>query len=186
MADDDRDRRLVRRCLEGDERAFADLIDHYQKPLFNVALRMVGDHDDARDITQTALIKAFRKLDTYDPKHRFFSWIYRITVNESLNVLSRRERHEILDPDLILEQGSPEEEHRQARLAQRVQAAVMELPPDYRQVVILRHFVDLSYREVSSLMDIPEKTVKSRLYTARQQLRDILLGRKLGPKPART
>ena len=92
---DDQDQALVRQCLDGHTRAFEALVDRYQKPLFNVALRMLDDAQDAEDITQTVFIKAFEKLATYDDRYKFFSWIYKMTVNEALNFtrpwpLSRR------------------------------------------------------------------------------------------------
>ena len=98
--DDGDDAELVNRCLSGDQLAFEPLVTRYQKVLFNVALRMVGNYEDARDIAQTAFVKAFEKLDTYDPRYRFFSWIYRIMMNESLNYLQRRKFHEPLDVNL--------------------------------------------------------------------------------------
>lgn len=165
-------------CLAGKEKAFEELTESYQKVLFNVAFRMVNDYEDARDITQTTLIKAFDKLATYNPKYKFFSWIYRIMINESLNLMSRRrpqEPLEALERIAVHDGDDPAARYGQLRLAEHVQAALMHLSPDYRQAIILRHFMDLSYGEMSALMGIPEKTVKSRLYSARQLLAEILL-----------
>lgn len=167
------DAELVSRCLGGDSQAFEPLVARYQKVLFSVALRMVGNYEDARDIAQTTFVKAYEKLSSYDPRHRFFSWIYRIMMNESLNVLGRQKTHQPLDPSLT----SPDDPGEQARLqelSEQVQAGLMELPQDYREVLVLRHFGELSYIEMSSLLGIPEKTVKSRLYTARQRLAERL------------
>ena len=86
-AADERDRALVKRFLAGQRDAASGLVDRYQKRLFNVALRMLDNVQDAEDVVQTAFLNAFLKLRTYNPKFRFFSWIYRITVNESLNTL---------------------------------------------------------------------------------------------------
>jgi RNA polymerase sigma-70 factor (ECF subfamily) len=142
--------------------------------LFNLALRTVGDFDEAQDVTQSAFVKAYRHLASYDPHHRFFSWIYRITLNEALNVRSARRPHESI-PD-TLAASSPdalEELDRQERLA-RLQAAIRALPDIYRRVVELRHRSELSYREIAEALDIPEKTVKSRLFTARRRLAESL------------
>jgi len=171
------DRELARESQLGDTRAFTTLVERYYKVLFNIALRMVNDYEDARDITQATFLKAYSKLDTYDPKHKFFSWIYRITVNESLNLLGRRKPHELLDHDLASTQRNPEEEYEKQRVGAAIQTALMRLTPQQRQVVILRHFQALSYREMSSVLGIPEKTVKSRLYSARRELCAILLHR---------
>jgi len=172
MVDGD-DQELVERCLHGDVEAFEPLVARYEKPLFNVAFRMVRDREDARDITQTAFVKAYEKLRTFDRRYRFFSWIYRIAVNECLNFVSRRR------PEARLPIGLPssDDPHRTAEsgeLAGRVQEALMALSPDYRLVVVLRHFVGLSYGEMSAVLLIPEKTVRSRLHTARLRLADRL------------
>ena len=173
MVDGGDDHELVDRCLRGDLDAFAPLVARYQKPLFNVALRMVRDREDARDITQTAFVKAYEKLRSFDRQHRFFSWIYRIAVNECINFVSRRRPERPLLADMPAA-DDPQRDAEASELAERVQDALVTLTPDYRLVVILRHFLDLSYVEMSEALLIPEKTVRSRLYTARQRLAEIL------------
>jgi len=164
---------LLVRCLDGDGGAFGELIDRYQRVLFNVSLRMVGNREDARDITQTVFLKAYENLGSFDRKHKFFSWVYRITINESLNHLSKSRRLEPLDESLQSRESGPDEECDRHRLRDSIQAALSELSPDYRQVIVLRHFAQLSYQEMSGVLEVPEKTVKSRLYTARQLLGDM-------------
>jgi len=164
---------LLVRCLDGDGGAFGELIDRYQRVLFNVSLRMVGNREDARDITQTVFLKAYENLGSFDRKHRFFSWVYRITINESLNHLGRNRRLEPLDESLPSRECGPDEECDRHQLRDSIQAALSELSPDYRQVIVLRHFAQLSYQEMSGVLEVPEKTVKSRLYTARQLLGDM-------------
>ena len=173
MVDGGDDHELVDRCLRGDLEAFAPLVARYQKPLFNVALRMVRDREDARDITQTAFVKAYEKLRSFDRRHRFFSWIYRIAVNECLNFVSRRRPERPLLA-AVPAADDPERDAEASELAARVQDALVTLTPDYRLVVILRHFLGLSYVEMSETLLIPEKTVRSRLYTARQRLAEVL------------
>ena len=170
------DAELVNRCLSGDQLAFEPLVARYQKVLFNVALRMVGNYEDARDIAQTAFVKVFEKLDTYDPKYRFFSWIYRIMMNESLNHLQRRRIHEPLDLNLS-STSDPQQDALALERSDLVRSALLKLPPDDREVLILRHYMELSYGEMSDALGIPEKTVKSRLYTARQRLANLLVER---------
>ncbi|MDX1555360.1 MAG: sigma-70 family RNA polymerase sigma factor, partial [Xanthomonadales bacterium] len=92
-----RDQALIERCQRGDRRALEELLQQYQRPVFNVALRMLGNSDDAADITQTVFLKAFENLDHYNPEHKFFSWIYRIAINESINQINREKRTEPLD-----------------------------------------------------------------------------------------
>lgn len=171
------DRALVRKCLRGDTRAFETLVDRYHRVLFQVAYRMLHEREDARDVTQSAFVKAYEKLDTYDARHKFFSWIYRIVVNESLNVLSRRKPTEPLDPRLEARRPSPEDAYAASERDAAVQAALQQLAPDSREVIVLRHFLDQSYREMAETLGIPEKTVKSRLFSARQQLAAILVSR---------
>ena len=170
---EDGEEALLDRCLGGDGGAFGQLNDRYQRVLFNVSLRMVGNREDARDITQTVFLKAYENLDKFDRRHRFFSWVYRIMINESLNHLSRARRTEPLDETTASEQSGPDEDFARRRLHDSIQSALMELSPDYRQVIVLRHFGQLSYEEMSEALEVPEKTVKSRLHTARQLLGGI-------------
>jgi RNA polymerase sigma-70 factor (ECF subfamily) len=165
---------LLGRCLEGDGGAFGQLIDRYQRVLYNVSLRMVGNREDALDITQTVFLKAWQAMGTFDRRHKFFSWIYRIMMNETLNHLSKRKRTEPLDEAMVSDGSRPDEDCSRKRLQESIQAALLELSPDYRQVIVLRHYAELSYEEMSGVLHIPEKTVKSRLHTARQLLSGIL------------
>ena len=177
MNQDENDAELVRRCLGGDPEAFRPLVEKYQRVLFNVAYRMVHDREDARDLAQGAFVKAYEKLGSYDPAYQFFSWIYRILVNDTLNFLKRSRPYQPLEPAWdAAAPGGPQEELEARELGRAVRAALMALPVDYREVVVLRHFAELSYGEMSVALAIPEKTVKSRLYTARQRLAEILGG----------
>jgi RNA polymerase sigma-70 factor (ECF subfamily) len=172
-AADEQDRALVKRCLEGQRDAASGLVDRYQKRLFNVALRMLNNVQDAEDVTQTVFLNAFLKLRTYNPRYKFFSWIYRMTVNESLNMLKRRKPTVTLEDefDIRAPGAAPD---RAAEVQDSVGKALMSLKPDDRAVVVLRHFVSFSYQEIADVLEIPVRTVKSRLYTARERLRPTL------------
>ena len=170
------DTKLIERCVRGDREAFEALLVEYEKPVFNAAFRMLNNRDDARDVTQTVFLKVFQNFAQYDPSRRFFSWIYRITLNESINWLGKENRLEPLLYETADEGKGPDEEVESARVSAGVQAALMTINTDYRTVVILKHFLVCSYVEISEILDVPEKTVKSRLYTARQQLKDALSG----------
>jgi len=170
LATDEQDRALVKRCLENHRDAAGALVERYQQHLFNVALRMLGNVQDAEDVTQTVFLNAFYSLGTYDPTYKFFSWIYRMTVNESLNMLKRRKPTVTLEDDLdILAPGAAVDGAAEAE--DRVGKALMALKPDDRAVVVLRHFVSFSYQEIADVLEIPVQTVKSRLFTARERLR---------------
>lgn len=173
-ANDDLDRALVRRFLDGDRVAGDELVNRYQRSVFNVALRMLGNVQDAEDVTQTVFGNAFAALDSYDPKFRFFSWIYRMTVNESLNSIKRRRKMVSFDGSFDVP-ASDSISQSAAEAEQRVGSALLELKPDDRAVVVLRHFVSFSYEEISDVLGVPVKTVKSRLFTARERLRQSLL-----------
>jgi RNA polymerase sigma-70 factor (ECF subfamily) len=175
MLDEASERSLIDRSLGGDSSAFGSLIEEYQKALFNTAYRMLGDPEDARDVTQTAFVKSFEKLATYDPRYRFFSWIYRILVNEALNCLDRRRSQEPIALDLVAPGRMPDEELERNDRHERIQSAVCALAPDHRLVIVLRYFGGMSYREMSEVLEIPDKTVKSRLYSARRILLGILV-----------
>ena len=168
------DVQLVGRCLRGEVDAFEPLVARYQKVLYNVALRLLGDREDARDVTQSAFAKAYEKLHTYDPSYRFFSWIYRIALNESLNLKHRRPIMTPLDERLAT-RDTPFDQAFAHEMSERIQAALLKLPPENREVVVLRHFGELCYADIAAALGVPEKTVKSRLYTARQRLAEILL-----------
>ena len=175
---------LVQRTLAGDREAFGVLVEAYQDVLYNLALRMVGDAEDARDVTQTAFVKAYSKLATFDRRNRFFSWLYRIGINESLNLLGKRRSRQELDEDLEAPGPGPDRAAETAEEEQLMNRALMDLTPDYRQVLILRHFLDFSHREIGELLQLPEKTVKSRLHTGRERLAVAL--RKHGYRPSWT
>ncbi len=169
-ATDAQDRALVGRYLGGDGDAAAGLVDRYQQRVFNVALRMLGTVQDAEDVAQTVFSNVFLKLQTYDPRYRFFSWVYRMTVNESLNMLKRRGRTVTLEDELAISAPGAAPD-RAAEAEDRVGRALMCLKPDDRAVVVLKHFVSFSYQEIAEVLEIPVQTVKSRLYTARERLR---------------
>jgi RNA polymerase sigma-70 factor (ECF subfamily) len=175
MVDGDPDADLVARCLRGEIEAFEPLVLRYQRALFNVAWRMLGDREDARDVVQGAFVKAWQNLASFDPKYRFFSWMYRIVVNESLNARTRRRPLEPLIADLPAP-GGPEEALRRRERADGLQEGLLGLGEDDRQVIVLRHFAEMSYAEIAETLGVPEKTVKSRLHEARRRLGRALAG----------
>jgi RNA polymerase sigma-70 factor (ECF subfamily) len=170
------DSRLAVKAARGDGRAFEKIVDRYEKTIYNVAYRMVRDEGDAADIAQTVFIKVHRNLDRYDPDRKFFSWLYRIAVNECLNHIKKRRHEVVADRDYAVARQSPWDDVARGERSELLEAALTELKPEYRVVVILKYFLEFSYREISEIADIPEKTVKSRLYSARQQMRDSLMG----------
>lgn len=165
----------LQRFQEGDPEVFETLVEKYHRPLFALIHRMVGSYEDARDLTQQVFLKAFEHRDSFDPERKFFSWIYRMAINESINHLKARRPTEPLSPQLDSQASGPERRFEQGETARAVQIAVASLSPEYRAVVVLRHFLQCSYRDTSEILQLPEKTVKSRLFSARQLLRERLI-----------
>ena len=174
---DSREKALLKRCRKGDRQALAELLGKYERPVYNAAYRIMGNPDDAADITQVVFLKAFENLEQYDPKYKFFSWIYRIAINESINQNKRGQRQQPLGDYEPAASGGPDDDAEAVDLSREIQESLMELKDGYRTIVVLRHFSDFSYREISEILQIPEKTVKSRLYSARQLMKQTLQDR---------
>jgi RNA polymerase sigma-70 factor (ECF subfamily) len=170
----DSDAALVNRCKRGDRQAMSLLVSQYQRPVYNAAYRILGNTEDAADTTQTVFLKVFEHISDFDQKHKFFSWVYRIAINESLNQLKKRPRQESLDDRQISPCKSPADELDSGRLCNHVQGALMLLNDNYRTVVVLKHISGCSYQQISEILQLSEKTVKSRLYSARQLMKKSL------------
>jgi RNA polymerase sigma-70 factor (ECF subfamily) len=165
---------LVERCRAGERNAFERLVVRYQKPVFNVALRMLRNRQDAMDVAQTTFLKAFEHLGDYDPAFRFYSWLYRIAINESLNALALRKPGAALDGNAADDAPGPDRAAEGDQALQAIEDALMRISPELRTVTVLRHITQLSYEDISDALGLPEKTVKSRLHSARERLRDYL------------
>jgi len=167
------DEQLLDRYRRGDNQAFAELVARYQKPVFNAAYRLLGTAEDASDVAQEVFLRIVERLDDYDPKHRFFSWIYRIAINESIDMLRRTRREEPLDEDADFAGPSgddPQSRYQASQASVRVQRALMGMKMDDRVVITLRHFAECGYAEIAEVLGVDEKTVKSRLFEARRRL----------------
>jgi RNA polymerase sigma-70 factor (ECF subfamily) len=177
FGDNEADEILVERYRHGDREAFASLVIRYQRPIYNAAWWVLRNAEDANDVAQVVFMKVAERLDDYDPRYRFFSWIYRIAVNESLNLLRRNGREEPLDDDADRagpESDDPEQQASEAERNGRIRSAVMRMSVNDRTVLMLRHYSEMSYQEIAGVLDVDEKTVKSRLFEARQRLRGVL------------
>ncbi len=173
----DVDQVLVERYRNGDRAAFTELMTRYQRPIYNAAFWVLRKPEDASDVTQTVFLKVAEQIDQYDPRYRFFSWIYRIAVNEALNLLRRNGRDEALDEEMDLpapDSANPEWQLGNAERSKRIRRALMSMTIDDRMVLTLRHFSECSYQEIALILELSEKTVKSRLFDARQRLSLLL------------
>ena len=198
--DNDVDQALVERFRSGDREAFTALMVRYQRPIYNAAFWIVRSADDARDIAQSVFLKVAEHLDEYDPHHRFFSWIYRIAVNLCKNRTKYlRVRHAGEQDELeAVAERVPLGEARRANVAQIerpdeamaskqveriVQEAIQKIDPTFRECLILRDVEELSYEEIEQITGLAAGTVKSRIFRARAQLKEIVereLGEKIG------
>jgi len=175
---DDDDRALVERFRDGDRDAFTELVVRHQRSIYNAAFWITKRPEDARDAAQTTFLKAAERIDDYDPQYKFFSWLYRIAVNEALNQVRRAGHEEALDDDVepAAPDGSdPARQFVERQRARRLHEAMMKLSTADRTVLTLRHFGEESYADIAEFLGIEEKTVKSRLFDARHRLR-LLLG----------
>jgi RNA polymerase sigma-70 factor (ECF subfamily) len=169
------DRELVRRHLAGDANAFNELARRHEKRVYNLAYRMLGRPDDARDAAQEAFLAAYRRLSAFRGDAAFSTWLYRITVNACYDVLRRRARDpepaEIEDRDT----GSPDPADRTAT-AVDVQRALLRVPDEFRAALVLHDVQDLPYEDIAEILGVPVGTVKSRLHRGRVALARALEG----------
>ncbi len=174
----DTDEELVRRTLAGDREAFGVLVERHERRTYNLALRMLGREEDARDATQDAFLTAFRKLASFRGDAAFSTWLHRVTVNACYDLLRRSARAPLVargEDEPGPEPGAPVPDHADATAgAVDVRRALLRLPPEHRAVLVLHDVQDLPYEEVARALGVPVGTVKSRLHRAR-----VALGREL-------
>ncbi|MBN1434229.1 sigma-70 family RNA polymerase sigma factor [Candidatus Fermentibacterales bacterium] len=178
-AADEEERRLIEKARQGDREAFGEIVKRYQKRVFRVARRMTRSDDDAWDLTQEAFIRAMNAMPGFDPRYRFFTWIYRIVTNLSINLTRKRERaSEVRYEEEYGADGQLAscEDHsgrlHAAELADAIENAVSRLSPPLRAVFVLRVDQQLSYAEIAETLGIAMGTVMSRLNRAREKVRD--------------
>ena len=186
----DEDAKLVSFCKKGNVDAFEELVRKHQKKMLNIAFRMIGDYEDACEIVQDAFVSAYKAIRHFEEKARFSTWLYTIVVNLSRNRLNQlkiknsREAFSMDDPILTdsgelaveLASGEPSvlERLEKRDIQQRVQGCINSLDNEFKEVIILRDMQGFSYDEISDMLKMPAGTVKSRLFRAREMLRDRL------------
>jgi RNA polymerase sigma-70 factor (ECF subfamily) len=166
---------LVNRAKDGDSGAFGDLVRLHRRGVVNVVYRMCGDAVLAEDAAQEAFVRAWQRIDRYEPRAAFRSWLYRIASNAALDALRRQRETVDIDGLRLASTGAgPEERAESADRENVVRQAVLALPPASRAVLVLREYEQLSYREIADALSIPMGTVMSRLNYARNRLRRAL------------
>jgi RNA polymerase sigma-70 factor (ECF subfamily) len=176
-----REDRLIERCRAGDEQACEELVRQYQDRVFALIYRITGDAERVEDIAQEVFLRAFRSLKKFRGGSSFYTWLYRITVNTTLNALrasSRRQETSLEALDGLegpVDPGAdPVEAAAHRQVARRVKEAIDQLDEQYRAIVYLREIQGLSYEEIAEVVALPVGTVKSRLFRARQNLKELL------------
>jgi RNA polymerase sigma-70 factor (ECF subfamily) len=169
------DQVLIRRARHGDLPAYGIIVQRYQRSVFNVCYRFMGGRQLAEDMTQDAFLRAHQRLHSYDDERPFGPWIRRVAANLCINELNRNRQlefslNEQMDTPVEPPIRGPEQAQVLRERRADVRTAIIELPPHYRAVIELRHFQELSYKEIAEALSIPLSDVKSHLYRARQTL----------------
>ena len=176
--DRDPDELLVRRAAGGDQGAFTELVHRHEGRLFAVAMRMLGREEDALDATQDAFLTVFRKIEQFRGESAFATWLHRIAVNACYDILRKKTRQPVLHlagEDGEREPGPPVEDHAGAVAGGLdVARALLEVPEEFRAVLILADVHDLPYAEIAAILAIPAGTVKSRLHRGRLALARVM------------
>jgi len=171
---------LVKRAKRGDVSAFSELVRRYERYVLNLVYRTLGRSEDAEDIAQEAFVKAFLNIKKFKEESKFSTWLSKIVINLCMDkIREKANKEENLEEGvwLTIPQSSyysPEETVERLEIQEGIKKAVMSLPEELRIVFVLREFEDLSYQEISEMLDIPIGTVESRLYRARMKLRSLL------------
>jgi RNA polymerase sigma-70 factor (ECF subfamily) len=172
---------LVEAALRGDRDAFGELVERYQDRLFNMLVRITGSHEDAADAAQDAFVQAYQKLATFRGASQFYTWLYRIAMNQALSRRRRRRPTASIDAgkdavgDEPVDAGeSPEGCMLSRERAEHVQTALARLGEQHRKILVLREMEGCSYEAIADILQLPVGTVRSRLFRARMQLRDGL------------
>lgn len=177
---------LVAKAKEGEQKAFAEIMQRYKDSIYFMALKMVNNKDDAMDLTVETFAKAFENLDKYKPEYAFSTWLFRISTNNSIDFI-RKKRLNVISLDTLFEEEgddkylqvraeglNPEEISIRKQESEKLKNMVEQLPLRYRSLIVLRYYDELSYEEIAQQMDIPLGTVKAQLFRARDLMANIL------------
>lgn len=169
------DHECVREVLAGNKEAYGLLIHKYENKIYTLLLRMIRDAQEAQDLTQECFIKAYHYLHSYDPERKFSSWLYRIASNLCLTALQARQKKQQhpgeLEEDWLVDEDSPESILLKKEHVSEIREVIDALPDHYRMVLLLRYLEDMSYQEISDVLQIPMSTVQVRIHRAKIKLR---------------
>ena len=184
------DFQLVERAKDGDQRAYAELMQRYKDSIYFMTLKMINNKDDAMDLTVETFGKAFENLDRYKPDFAFSTWLFRIATNNSIDFIRKKRLSVISIDNMVDEEGddrplqiksdtlNPEETSIKKQQSKELKDIVDKLPSRYKTLIVLRYFDELSYEEIAQQLDLPLGTVKAQLFRARDLLSNIINRRK--------
>lgn len=176
------DELLLRRACKGDVQAFEELMQSHESRIYAIALRMMGNREDAQDCAQEAMVRIYRAMGSFKGQSALATWIYRITMNTCLDELRRRKARKVTSLDSLVDNGwsptdtgdTPEEHGLRVEKQNALNQAIQSLPDDMRAAIILRDVKGYSYDEIASILDANVGTIKSRISRGREKLREIL------------
>jgi RNA polymerase sigma-70 factor (ECF subfamily) len=180
------DEELVARVLAGDQKSFGQLVERYQDRLVSFLFRMLRDVDTAHDLAQEVFLRVYQALDRFDPQFKFSTWTFRVAHNLGVDELRRRkvrwvplQRQDAEDEtpwerELPSSSPSPYQDLRNEQRGAAIDEAIDSLPGDYRELIVMRHYAELSYEEIAQIKRMPLGTVKNKLFRGRQMLKDKL------------
>lgn len=181
------DKELILDSIHGSEIGFEELVRRYQKPITGYIFRILGDYESSLDVSQEVFIKVYNSLTRYSPEYKFSTWLYRIAHNAAIDHLRRNSiNHQSIETEnadgtyqiqIESDSPSPEQIRQIAEWRTEITEVVKRLPDAYRQLILLRHSLDLSYDEIAGVTRLPLGTVKNRLFRAREMMRDIMTER---------
>lgn len=175
------DEKFVEQAIKGDQDAYKELMDKYQKPLYYHVLKMVKNHEQVEDLVQEAFMKAFNNLNSYNTNYAFSTWLYRITTNHTIDYLRKKKLKttsmdqpvKTRDGEMEIQISNDAETDRDIIRKERkeiIHNAIDDLPKKYRRVIEMRHLQELSYQEIADQLDLPLGTIKAHIFRARETL----------------
>jgi RNA polymerase sigma-70 factor (ECF subfamily) len=184
------DHDLVVRAQKGSEKAYRELLERYQRPVFSLIYRMVRDREQAEDLSQETFVRVFNHIDRYDPAYKFSSWIFKIATNLTIDWMRKKEvptvsidgsryattSDEIEASTITVESKdeTPEELLIARELGNEIEQAITRLRPEYKTAILLRHVEDRPYEEIAQIMSLPLGTVKTYIHRGRKELQEML------------
>lgn len=184
------DHELVTRAQTGSDKAYRELLDRYQRPVFSIVYRMIRDREQAEDLAQETFVRVFNNIDRYDPRFKFSSWIFKIATNLTIDHIRRKEldtvsidgsrnavtaeQIEATSITIASDDENPEELLEAKELGEEIEGAISKLRPEYKAAILLRHVEGREYQEIAEILSLPLGTVKTYIHRGRNQLREQL------------